>query len=288
MKPVVISTTKPRVLFVYRQEQPEKWLDGLSAALMIVSDHFELVMLNLHDYRGTPVDYFSKQPPFDFVFGHGAFYSPADNFIRDYGGKKGLCLGGNASPIPAHNYDIIFYETDWVRNMYLTYAENGTTKFKKAFGINSEIFLEHETVFNGMVFARPIIFDYLGVGSFSAWKRWNKFKDLPGTKLVVGEYQHDNEPESLGIIRDLVANGVGCSPQVSAYDLANLYNISRTCYIPAEVNGGGERSVWEAKACGVQVVVEPDNPKLQELAGSDPKDHHWYAEQLIEGIKECL
>jgi len=52
--------------------------------------------------------------------------------------------------------------------------------------------------------------------------------------------------------------------------------------------GGGERAIWEARACGCNVVVENDNAKLLELTDNEIKDHHYYYEQLLRGIKSCL
>ena len=67
-----------------------------------------------------------------------------------------------------------------------------------------------------------------------------------------------------------------------------LYNLASTVYIPADVMGGGERAVLEARACGRHVEVSEDNPKLQELLTCPIWDHHYYAYQLEKGILEAL
>ena len=85
-----------------------------------------------------------------------------------------------------------------------------------------------------------------------------------GNKLVVGEYQLNNEQESLNIVRHLVSNGVMVSGMINPYDLANLYHYSRTLYMPSDIYGGGERAVLEARSCGLQVEIEQDNDKLKE------------------------
>ena len=90
-------------------------------------------------------------------------------------------------------------------------------------------------------------------------------KKKKGRKLVIGEYQQDNENESLSIVRLLVKNGVMVSPAINPFDLVNYYRWSRKAYIPADINGGGERAILEARACGLEVEIEGDNPKLDEL-----------------------
>jgi hypothetical protein len=59
------------------------------------------------------------------------------------------------------------------------------------------------------------------------------------------------------------ANGVTVSPPAGFQDLNLLYNQAHTVFIPAPVEGGGERAVLEARAAGVAVEVAVDNPKLQ-------------------------
>lgn len=261
-----------KLLFVYYHPKPNWWLDGLRMALRELESDWDITYFNLFsdDYPSTE---------FDFALGWGAFGSPADCYLQNYKGNCGLCLAGNATPVPKHHYSVIFYETDWVLNNYL--PESVSTNYKKAFGVNTELFSQAPI-------ATPIVFDYLGVGSFSLWKRWDRMKSKSGIKMIVGEYQRDNKTESNSIITDLVSGGVMVSPLVHPFDLANLYHWSRTVYIPADINGGGERSIWEARSCGCEVEVESDNPKLQELVTGEVKDYVWYAEQLKEGVELCL
>ena len=63
---------------------------------------------------------------------------------------------------------------------------------------------------------------------------------------------------------------------------------SKNVYIPASIQGGGERAVLEARACNIKVTIEDDNPKLKELLTSQIYDHHYYSDQLNYGIKKCF
>lgn len=224
----------------------------------------------------------------DFILGWGAFGGPVDKYIStepvslDWDGpeppKTGLCVAGNASAIPTSNmYDVIFYETDWVKDNYL-YPVQG--KKVHAFGVNTDIYNPWKEA--------PMIWDFLSVGAFAYWKRQHMILAKNGTKMVVGEIQHENWQESFDIISDLLLGGVGISDMVYPTKLRNLYNCAGVIYIPADVMGGGERAVLEARACSRPVEVENDNPKLQELLHCPVFDHHYYADQLKKGILGCL
>lgn len=265
---------KPKLLFVYDHKYPNRWMDGLWAALNVLEKDFEVSKRNLQE------NFPDVAVGFDFILGWGGFNSSVDNFLQNAitgNAKKGLCIAGNAfPPTGANNYDVLFYETKWYRPQ-ISFHKN----IVQAFGINSDIYNKPDLPF-------PIIFDYIGVGALADWKHWEKMEEKKGLRLVVGEYQEGNPEESGRIANHLLQNGVMVSPLVHPYDLANFYHWSRKCYIPADINGGGERAVWEARACGLEVEIEDANPKLNELLSNEVKDHHWYAEQLKKGILSVI
>ncbi len=261
-----------KILFVYYHKKPEYWKDGLWWSINELSKKEDVTWLNLaFPYEGIDTS------NFDFVLGWGAFGSPADLFLQGMiGKKKGLCLGGNATPVPIYavNYDVIFYETDWIRKNYL---KDVKTKLVKAFGVNTEIFYEYPS---------DIIWDYLSVGSFSYWKHHEKMKDKIGNCLCIGEVQKDNLVESMDIISDLVMNDIAVSGMVSPEKLNLIYNMSKNVYIPADINGGGERAVLEARSCGCNVEVE--NEKLKELLECDLPNEKDYFNSLYSAICQLL
>lgn len=266
---------KPKLLFVYDMKDDSKWMDGLWAALGLLEEDFEIDRFNL---QTSNTDDFPNEH--DFTLGWGGFGSGVDIALsRVPGIKKGLCIGGNTNPAKGMEvYDVLFYETKWVRDFLNLHLHPNIVH---AFGVNTDIYNEIDITV-------PIVWDYIGVGSLAAWKRWSKMSDKRGTKLVIGEYQLGNEPESLGIAQDLLKAGVMVSNMVSPFDLANFYHWSRTLYMPSDIYGGGERAVLEARACGLNVEIEDDNPKLKELLESPIYDHHYYAEQLKKGIMSVL
>jgi len=265
---------KPKVLFVYDHQYPDLWRDGLWAALKELEDDFDITWWNLAK------DELMAKTDQDFVLGWGGFNSFVDVTLREqmYDRKKGLCIGGNAFP-PAHTdqYDVLFYETEWYRPQ-IEHHPNPI----HAFGVNTDIYRPLEAS------KHVRIFDWLTVGAFADWKRQERILNKDGIKMAVGEIQKGNPDESNRIVTTLLAGGCACSDMVNPETLAYLYNFSRRVYIPADLNGGGERAVLEARACGVPVEVESDNPKLQELLTSPIWSHHYYAEQLRKGIESCL
>lgn len=273
-----------KILFIYDHQYPQMWKDGLWAALNLLEKRgVEITKVNLFE-KPDFVDLTPTNNEQWFVLGWGAFNSKVDQVLqapnRFLGMKKGLCIAGNSfPPIGQDKYDVLFYETEW----YLPQIQHHKNVFR-AFGINSDIY-------QPIVDSVPI-WDWTTVGAFALWKRQSLLKNKGGYRLAIGEIQKGNMQESIDIIGDLILDGVAISDMVDPEVLARIYNSSERIYIPADINGGGERAVLEARACGKQVVVEEDNPKLKELTtwterGRVP-DHFWYADQLLKGIMSCF
>lgn len=274
-----------QILFVYDHKYPHLWRDGLWAALELIDKDkkYSVDKYNLKDER-YQLEFDSTK--YDFILGWGAYGSPVDqalNLVKSsdkFVNKPpmGLCIAGNATQIPTENiYDVLFYETEWAKNNYLDKVNGNLVH---AFGVNTDMFNVWKEA--------PIIWDWLSVGAFAYWKRHERMIARSGTKLVVGEIQRDNWQESFDIISDLLLGGVGISDMLYPSKLRNIYNCSDVVYIPADTNGGGERAVLEARACGRPVEIERDNPKLQELVDGPLHDHRYYAEQLKRGIEDAI
>jgi len=262
---------KPKLLFLYELADNLYAQDGLHTAIEILRDEFDITKANIK--QGIP-----ELSGYDYVLGHGGWSGSVDNLIRanlNVIPKCGLCIGGNINPpVSPFLYSNLFCETNW----YLPQIQEHPNA-RVAFGVNTNIFYPTD---------KSNVFDYLGVGCFAKWKRWERMTHKKGNRLIVGEIQKYNPIESMGIIGLLIANGVGVMPNVDPYTLARLYNASKKVYIPSTDYGGGERSIWEARACGVEVEYEPDNLKLKELIDSPVKSHIDYAKELLIGINKCL
>lgn len=265
---------KPTVLFIYDHQFDKIWKDGLWAALEILKRDFKLVKWNLHNNHSKP------NVSYDFALGWGGFSSSVDIIMRNIKGPKGLCLGGYGFTDNISDYDVLFYECEWAKKWFEKYARKPIKNLVHAFGVNSDIYYQ--------IPHKLKIYDYLSVGSFSLWKRHTKMINKKGARMVIGEIQKGNPQESYSIILPLLQHGVAISDMVDPILLSRLYNVSKKVYIPAEVMGGGERAVLEARACGVPVEIESDNPKLKELLDGPIYDHNYYADQLKQGILDVI
>lgn len=265
----------PRVVFFHEHPRPEMWQDGMAESLKLLAKDVDLTVIDLINQ--------DTNEEFDFAFGIGGFNSIVDKKLANWKGKKGLYVAGCVAPIPSHVYlyDVLFYESDWVKQNYLNGVDENLVEMVKCQGgVNTTIYKPMNL---------PKIIDYIGIGALASWKRWEKMVNKTGVRLVVGEYQAGNEQESLGIARYLIANGIAFMPLQSATTLAYLINLSKCVYIPASTTGGGERAVCEARACGVPVEIEPDNPKLQEYIDWQPlPDQNYCHQQFLEGINRIL
>lgn len=260
-----------KILFLFRSEFESQWRDGLYKALELLGNDYAITYWNMYD---NDVQRLSVSE-YDFLLGWGAFGSDVDLFLQTKPNKKGLCIAGNArSPVGCENYDVLFYETHWYEDT-IGHHKN----IVHAFGTNTELFRSR---------GLNVFWDYLTVGAFAEWKRQRYLKLKTGKRLAVGEIQKDNLNESMRIVANLLSGGIAVLPQVTPEVLCDLYNMSKTLYIPADINGGGERAILEARACGIDVEVEDDNPKLRELVDSRLYDHLYYYEQLKKGIGGVL
>jgi len=275
----------PKVLFVYDMESDLEavWEDGLWAALQLLKRRVDLTMYNIH---GVSLPNFNIKKGVQFILGWGAFGSPVDRALQAFiqaGAKQkvGLCIGGNAHPpVGSELYDVLFYETNW----YKKFIGNHPYSLH-AFGVNTDIY-KPDTV-SRYAESYPV-WNYLTVGAFANWKRQDLLCKKTGRRMAIGQIQKGNIQESIDIVGNLLLGGVAVSDMVHPRDLARYYYMADIVYIPADINGGGERAVLEARACDRRVEIEPDNPKLAELTLSPIWDHSYYSHQLYEGITRCL
>lgn len=277
---------KPKVLFVYNIPNETHWKDGLWAALNILDTDFDILRWNMA--LKPELEFDLKH--FDFVLGWSSFEGEISHLMRNLKQPHGILIGGYTfEPHNINHYNVLFYETEWYANAELKHRHPNCIH---AFGVNIDIFKPMIAGREVMVLESRTpsqkIFDYLTIGSFSAWKRQLYLLKKEGVRMAVGQIQEGNMDESFDVISQLLAYGCGVMGECAPETLAQLINVSKTVYLPATISGGSERSVLEARACGIPVEVEEDNPKLQELLTSPIWDHKYYAAQLKKGIESCL
>lgn len=268
-----IEVSRPKLVYVYGQPEPDTWRDGMWAAMKLLgsdTDGYDVTWVNAQ---------LGEAPPAEgnhILLAWGDFGSPAEAACRHLRArKKALQMGGMSAPTdPALCWDVIFAETAW-HQQYLR-QKTGHGNVRRAFGVNTDIYRPFNITKR---------FQWITVGHWADWKRQHLFHSRPGLKIAVGErYATANPHQAPPIIAAHLRAGVIVAPYVSPEDLSILYNLSERCYIPASLVGGGERAVLEAKACKVPVEIEPDNPKLRELLVGPVISHYDFAKALKEGL----
>lgn len=245
------------------------WNDGFTKAIEMLEGRYSFSFFNLAVEEPT-----SKElNKFDLVLIKSNWGWIPDKFIRGIklhrNVKKGLLISGVGNPPSFFKnifYDILFYETYWYKNKILRHPN-----IVHAFGIDTSLmFPEKETQ----------TIDILSVGAIRKYKRLHKLIDKPGNKLIIG----DTEGADSELLKTLKNNNIKIVNFIPYKKLRSFYNKSKTIYIPANIGGGGERAVLEARACNKKVMIEPDNIKLKELCLSPIYNHHYYANKINLGI----
>lgn len=180
-------------------------------------------------------------------------------------------ISGSGLPreIDLQRFDTLFYETTW----YAPLVQKHQRSYH-AFGVDTDIMSPSEAERN---------IDWLMVGRPAAFKRPEAITDRVGSRLLIGEIYGAEE-----IVQRLRSRGVEVRDFVSYSELANIYQRTHTLLVAAELHGGGERAVLEARACGARVEISHANPKLQSVLAGPVYDHRYYAQQLLSGIERTI
>lgn len=249
------------------------WNDGFVAALNMLRGDYHITWINIE------VDLITEQylNSFDFLLVKSNWNWGPDKLLREtfrnLKVKKGLAISGVSLP-PAFQemlyYDVLWYETNWYKRIIKNHPN-----IHHGFGINKKD-LKVKIV--------TPVYDYITIGAFLPHKRMHYISKLKGKILVIGE-KYDS-PYSDEIIKELEQNkNIDIMPFVEYSRLSNHLCLAKTLYIPATINGGGERAILEARHCGLEIKIEKDNSKLLEIKKSPIWDSEYYNQQILKGIK---
>lgn len=241
---------KLKIGFWHDIEDFKYWKDGLWAALRILRDDFDFVLNESGDINLIWTGSYGK---------HIAKPTAKGKSIWLYAGGSFIQRDADITVVE----DVYSYE-----------------QFKKigvetsiAFGTNTDLFKPMELEKK---------WDVILPGAFAAWKRhdrlveWVKESKIPLRVLVVGHKQRV-ETECYKICEDA---GFDVMDQVTPKELAKLYNQSKSCWIPADVLGGCQRTLYEAMACGIPTRVNTRNERLLQMQLFGHRSHHYYANKL--------
>lgn len=244
----------------------------------ILAEHYEVQWLNVHPDAPRFAEAERRLFDCDFLLVKSNFgWLPDEAYMRaDYRVSRrppvGLMISGSVPPgrNDLQRFDVLFFETFW----YGRFIEDHPLSFH-AFGVDAKCM----SVVDGI--KRDI--DWLMVGRPAGFKHPEALMERTGRRVLIGEiHGADRAVEKLRIagieVRDFVP-----------YDqLAHMYRRTKTLLVAAELQGGGERAILEARACGAEVLIVNDNAKLEEVARGPVYDHGYYAQQLMAGVEAIL
>ncbi|MBS3180148.1 MULTISPECIES: glycosyltransferase [unclassified Pseudoclavibacter] len=249
--------------------------DGFTAAVEIVAQQHEVTWLNVHPYNDDADDQSAKIADADFVLVRSDWnWYPAQATDRALWKRPdvpvGLLIAGSTlppAPIQMRRFDVIFYETPWYEQF------TGPHPFAvQAFGVDTRVM----RVTN----RGPRDYDWLMVGRLAAFKRPERLMEKSGRRLAIGDLS-SAKPDLVAALKN---GGIELSSYQSHEGLADLYNHARRVLVPCILQGGGERAVLEGRACGCEIEIADDNPKLASLLTSPIWTHEDYATTLLNAL----
>ncbi|GAB3578062.1 glycosyltransferase family protein [Calidifontibacter terrae] len=245
--------------------------DGFSAAMNMIATEHDVRWLNVHPANADYRDQARHIGEGDVVlvrsdWGWYPDRLAARALVRT-NRPSALLIAGSSPPPPRRQqlrYDALFFETPWYQRFipHHPYA-------RQAFGVDTSIMFDRGQ-------SRDI--DYLFVGRLASFKRPLRLLTKQGRRVAVGDFAS----APVDVVDKLVADGVELIDHVSQEELADLYNRAHVVFVPCVLQGGGERAIVEGRACGCEVEISDDNPKLASLLAGPISSHREYA-RIIEG-----
>lgn len=275
-----------KIAFIWDWEpeyyQTITWEDGLAAALKVLIDRGHNVTIICagrydetikHSYFDIEVTdnikaYVGALKP-DAILHWADTTRPNAAPTAELGIPMALCFaGGEANGGTAQYFQHIFVESEVYKPQFLRRGIPVST----AFGTNTELFKPTE---------QTKAFDTIFPATFATWKRHELYAQATNglRSLACGYMYTDHEQECWQVCLD---NGVAILPHISAQALHYLYAASKVCVISSRSDGGSQRTVLEAMAMNIPLVV-CDSDKFDYAEGLSFK-----AEPLIPEIRKKI
>lgn len=243
------------------------WQDGLAAAMKLLGERHEVAMYTVGKRNTIQHPYFNLEVSDDIVRDAESFKPdviliwgdmtrPSALPLLSLGVPMAICFaGGEALGENVELFDHIFVESQ----VYLDVYKAAGYSTSIAFGTNTELFKP--------VPGQNKVFDTIFPATFAAWKRHELYaKATDGLRaLACGYIYQTHEQECWQVCLD---NGVTILPHTSHEVLRYLYAASRVCVVPSLSSGGSQRTVLEAMAMNIPLVV-CDSNKFDYVEGQD-------------------
>lgn len=248
-----------RVAFVHDWkpdiEQELTWQDGLAAAVRELMNRGHEIqiytcgsdMLMKHPY--FPIQFTTgmrssvKAFKPDVILHWADFTRPNAKILKSLGIPMAICFAGG--DIKGENntlFDHIFVESEIYKQGL---NENGFDNVSIAFGTNTDLFTP---------VSNPKLFDTIFPATFAEWKRHNLYAAASeGLRSLACGYMYQTREKECW--EDCIKHGVTVLPHVSAQTLHWLYAASKVVVVPSRSDGGSQRTVLEAMAMNLPVIV---------------------------------
>ncbi len=266
-----------RISFVWDWDndlhQMSTWKDGLAAAIRILSERHELKFFTCgtkdfvfpHEYfdihvqtpGGSLVEAVKAFNP-DVILHWADATRPHAEPLKSLGKPMALCFaGGNPFGPTWHLFDHIFVES---QSYKMQYENRGFgAQVSTAFGTNTKLF-NHA---HPMVRFQAKLYDACFPATYCDWKRHKLFAEaLHGLPTVTAGFMYPDHETYCW--EEAQGAGALALPHVSPETLRAIYAASKTCVITSHWTGGSQRTVLEAMAMNVPLVVMSDSDKTSE------------------------
>lgn len=277
-----------RIVFLWdwkpEYSQSMSWKDGLAAALrelmrrghdvtvLVPGDEDDIIRhpyFDIHVSKDVPKLVKELNP--NVILHWADMTRPNAKPLFDLGIPQAICFAGG-EPL-GENYPFfahVFVESQVYKDVF----DNADVPCSIAFGTNTELF-------------KPIrqnkLIDTLFPATFALWKRHDLYAvATQGLRSVACGYIYpDHEQECWEECLNL---GATILPHVSADVLHYLYAASRVCVITSNSSGGSQRTVLEAMAMNLPLVVT-DSDKFHYTQG---RDDVWQVDPAASAIRDVV
>lgn len=233
-----------KICFIVELDSFWQWDDGLRGAIQILEGDNKVC----YHLSGRPNP--DCRPDFLFVWG-GTLSGPFKAAKHFDAHKILFFAGGGIEREYFEKYDMVLFENEFHTNTARTMGIRCMT----AFGTNTKVF-------------KPIknnkIFDAFYPGAFGLWKRKDLFaKAVKGLKAFSCGNIQEHEPECWDVC---VENGVSVAGDIPQNRLPYFMSMSKTIVVLPVPEIGCQRTVLEAQAMNLPVIVPNDAPLVMEFA----------------------
>lgn len=280
---------KLRIFFIWDWEpeysQAVTWQDGLAAAMRILGERHEVGMYTVGKQNTIQHPYFDLHVSDDIMRDARAFKPdvilhwadmtrPHARELASLGVPMALCFaGGETITSNTRYFQHVFAESQVYKQVF----ERNAVETSIAFGTNTELF-------------KPLkqtkTFDTIFPATFALWKRHELYAQATKglRSLACGYMYTTHEQECWQVCLD---NGVTILPHTSHHVLQYLYAASRVCVIPSLSGGGSQRTVLEAMAMNLPLVV-CDSDKFDYVEGQDVKRVAPAVQDIRQAVEDSL